>query len=606
MRQLNQPRILVAIAILAAILAATVLVAPRLVSHGAIRAQIEQRFLALTGREVTFSEEPKFLLTPLPHIVVRNLSVAGTGQQPEKAVLQISQLIGRVSLGALLRGKLEIAEYELIRPKLRVFIDGGGNLTWPGAESALAGVLRQAKSLREATAPNEKVDFSGLARIPVGQFTIVDGTLEFQSLDSAKVESATNLGASIFWDNFAAPLSVSGNVIFRNEKLDFSLRSENPLAFAAGAASTGELKLNCGAFAFSFAGAANMISGLHASGKASLSSASLRRLLSFLQFPVEPGATFGEFAASGNLSATPAKYELQDANVGLDGNKARGVVLLSVGANQRPQINGTLAFSVLDLTPYWNAARQETLNPSGDLGAFDMLDLMESDLRISVPSGKLGALSIADLAASIVLRNSELSFDVGNATLFGGTLMGKFSIVRKGGLVTMQTKASLDGYALAEAMKLVPSGAFRLTGTTRSSLQALSSGKTISELMERFAGEISLKTGPGALSGIDLAAIAAASAKAKPSDAITLGGATDYANLTASLFFDRSHLWLSELRLNGPKASALVSGRTDFSSGGLALQVSSRGTATPGASANMFIGGVLGEPLASRYPSFPQ
>lgn len=607
MQQLTSLRVLAGIGAIVVAIAVVALLFPRFVSEQAIRAEIASKVRAIAGRDVTFAEDPQLRLTPLPTVIVRNLSISGPPQSPEKPALQISRLEADISLSALLGGKVQLTDFRLLRPKLRITVGADGSLTWPGGESTLLQNFRRAKAAREAAAPTEKVTFPDLDRLEIGQFAIVDGVIEIQSADGAPAESVTNITASFNWNTIADPASLSGTAIFRNESFTFSLQVASPIAFSAGAASRTDLKIACGAFNFAFSGEANMFSGLHASGAASLSSQSLRRILNFLKIPVEPGATFGEFAASGNLIATSSKFELQDASVSLDGNKGRGALVLAGSSNSRPQLNGTLAFSVLDLTPYWNAVRQELSNPAADLGAFEVLNLLESDLRISAPTGKLGPISVTDFAASIVLRNSELTFDVGTATLFGGTAMGKLSAVQRQGLVTLQARGSLAGFALADMLGALPAGGFRFSGKSEMTVESVTSGTSIAELRERFASEISIKGKAGTLAGIDFAAIVANAEKSKPGAAFPLGGSTEFKEFSGSIFLDRNHLWIASLRFDGPKAEANVNGRADYASGGLALQVSSMAKEAGGTKTkNIFIGGLFAKPLASSYPIYPE
>ncbi|HEY4863780.1 MAG TPA: AsmA family protein, partial [Xanthobacteraceae bacterium] len=119
----------VGLLLIAAIVAA--LAAPLFVDWNAWRAEFEQRASALVNVPVTIKGPIEATILPLPAFAVHDVVIgdaAGTG-------LRAAQVRGALSLGALLRGRLEAEEIVFAKPDIRVSYRADGKIDLPSALS---------------------------------------------------------------------------------------------------------------------------------------------------------------------------------------------------------------------------------------------------------------------------------------------------------------------------------------------------------------------------------------------------------------------------------------------------------------------------------------
>jgi large subunit ribosomal protein L24 len=111
-----------AIAFILAIAAA--LAAPAYVNWGDWRANFESHATALAGAPVRIRGKIEAKLLPTPAFLFRDVDIG----DPEKGTgVQVGEVRGVLSLGALLRGTFEAEEFVLVRPAARVGLSGTGN-----------------------------------------------------------------------------------------------------------------------------------------------------------------------------------------------------------------------------------------------------------------------------------------------------------------------------------------------------------------------------------------------------------------------------------------------------------------------------------------------
>ncbi|HHN73527.1 MAG TPA: AsmA family protein, partial [Thermopetrobacter sp.] len=141
------------------VLVAAALVAPHLVDWNRYRPQIAAWGTRLTGREVTIRGDVSVTLFPWPTLVLRGVSVANPPGARQPALLEAEAITARLSLAALVSGRLEVEKVDFRRPvvSLERLADGTG--TWR---------LRPAARVHLPFTPE---------RIAIAGITIEDGTV---------------------------------------------------------------------------------------------------------------------------------------------------------------------------------------------------------------------------------------------------------------------------------------------------------------------------------------------------------------------------------------------------------------------------------------------
>ncbi|MCB1462418.1 MAG: AsmA family protein [Nitratireductor sp.] len=591
--------------VLAAVLGGAVAALPFLVSSESVRVRIIEQAQTLTGRRMSFRAAPKVFFNPYLGIAIDSVIFEGPNRRPEDPPLvEMEELRGRVAILPALIGRVEVTQYQFVRPRFNLKVFADGHVSWQFPNGKVWQLLEQAREKRQATEPNAKVDLSGITRLNIGQFEIIDGTIGYENEQTGTKELITNVNAKLNWPDSASAATMSGSTIWRDEALEFSVRTNQPLLLMAGGTSGSTAAIKSGAFQFQFGGGANLLANLHLSGEASLSAPSIPRLVNLFGGDMQTASTPGQFSASGNINGTPKLLQLTEAEMSIDGNKGRGVIQLARTGSGRPQLNATLAFKTFDFSPYLATLRQEAEINRPELAGLDLIDRFDSDIRLSAGEAKLGALSVGAFAGAVTLRNGELAFDLGNGNLFGGAAMGSLSIKKSENGLDFAGQANLSAIKLISMFDtLRPSARVRVNATSDVKLSARSSGKSAREVIDGLRGWVSLKAGEGTLSGVDAAQLLAAGNQEDETGVLELSGTTPFKSLNGDFIFNQGAVWVRGFDLVSAKLQAKLFGRADLSSGGLALRVriAKANAGEIGApEAFLFVGGVASSPLVTR------
>lgn len=595
-------RLIAAVAVLAVVLAAGVVALPYLVSTEGIRTQIVAQAEMLTGRRVTFRDSPKVLLDPYLGIEISNVVFEGSKDHPDDPPLaQMEKLRGRIAVLPLLLGRIEIGQYQFVRPRFGLSVFGDGRTSWDIPQGRVWQVLSLARDIRQSAEPGAGVDLSKIPILRLADFEIVDGIIDYANARTGGKEAITNINARISWPDTASAWTIRGASIWRDEAIDYAVTTARPLLLMAGGTSAATAEVKSGAFALSFGGDANLLAGLHLSGKTTFGAPSAARLAEFFGARLQMGAMLGDFRATGKLGGTIRQFQLSDAVISVDGNQGRGVVQVSISDTGRPQVNATLAFQSLDFTPYVASLREESQVDRPEGAGLRLLDLFDCDIRLSSPKMTSGPLTASDVGAALSVRNGELLFDLGSATFYGGNATGKLSLKKGQEVSELRGETTFSGMSLAPLLATLPRGTLGATGRANIKLTVKSSGSSVKQLLSRLRGWATLEAKQGTLSGTDLRRLRVAASNGEGDVGnLRLSGETAFASLKGDMIFDRRTVWIRSLELDNAELRARFVGRADLVSGGLALRA--RIGAADGAQPPtlLVVGGVLSAPLVSR------
>lgn len=137
------------------------------------------------------------------------------------------------------------------------------------------------------------------------------------------------------------------------------------------------------------------------------------------------GAAFGaaRLVGSGEISATA--LAMTQAEIEFDGNQGGGRLVLDL-AGARPRLEGTLAFETLDLSAH--VAEGASAAAEGVAAGWlrqpfgSVLSRADVDLRLSATRLVAGNIAVGPTAVSILLRDRDLSIDIGETLFEGGGL----------------------------------------------------------------------------------------------------------------------------------------------------------------------------------------
>jgi AsmA protein len=282
----------------------------------------------------------------------------------------------------------------------------------------------------------------------------------------------------------------------------------------------------------------------------------------------------------GQINWARQALAIEDAKVTLDGNEATGALVVNL-AGDRPLIDGTLAFSALDLTPYVEAARSQSFlfdRQTASWSAFDLsfpvIRHFDADLRISAPKVVLKGYGLGRGAATITVRSGKLLADIAELELHSGKVSAQ---------VTANINEIVPRYTLrgkVENFEAGPAGAALfgatvLTGRTTLALDITAAGQTPAEIVRRLSGKASLTMAEGGRVGLDIKALrAVAKASGPPGWGLLAKGQTSLEQIEARTLIRDGVLITETVQARSGATALAASGRVDLTERTLDLHLS--------------------------------
>jgi uncharacterized protein involved in outer membrane biogenesis len=273
-----------------------------------------------------------------------------------------------------------------------------------------------------------------------------------------------------------------------------------------------KISLKTGLLEAGFDGHADVAEGVSLSGQTELTTPSLRRVARWFGVPVPIAAGLNAATLKGRFAWAQRTLAMEEAKITVDGNEATGTVSLEF-AGERPLIEGTMAFSALDLTQYFEAARSQSLifdRLTSSWSPFDLsfplIKYIDADLRISAPAIALKGYTFGRGAASITVRSGKLLASIVELDLPSGNVSAQ---------VTADANALLPHYTLRGKIEnfdpgpvgtaLVGSTVF--SGRSVLTLDLAAIGQTPAEVLRRLSGKAALTMPEGGRAALDLKAL---------------------------------------------------------------------------------------------------
>lgn len=582
---------------------------PLFVSPQLVRHHVEQQATMLTGRQISVIGEPRISWQPFLGIEIDNLVLEDTrGGDDATPLLQVERLRGRLSPWAALFGQADFNKYQLIRPRIFLSVDEQSGWNWAFTNGQVSELVGEARRLREDSPAGEKPDLRSIAKTALGSLQIIDGTVRYEDARSQRSETFTNIELTLDWSDTRSAAIVDGTTIWRDESFAISLRAAEPLLLLAGGSSPLTAELASRAVDLSLNGDANLLSDWQLTGGLDLASPSVRRLSGFLGYNAISGPTLADLAIRAELQATPNQFKLGNAQISIDGNDGRGALQLVRREGKPPLISGTLAYGVLDLTPYGDAVRHEIDRGNDGISALGLIDAVELDLRLSAETVRLWQAEAGAFAAALSVRNGEGLFDIGNASIVGGTLVAKSALRRQGEDASVSVKGMLDGFDAASLTAAAGEAAIGIAGSGDLNFSLMATGNSATDLVENSFGRAQIAVREGEIRGGDLDKLR--NRAQSQGEALQWSGNTPFTEMMVDLSVFRTNAWLSSMRMIASDLTMAARGQINLLDGGLALRMSlgpggvvvgeSGQEQLPPPDANLVIGGSIRNPLPSR------
>jgi len=596
---------------LAIIIIALVAMLPNFISTDAIKSRIVSEVQNVIGRKISFRGSPSVSFQPFLGIEISDVSIEDPYADTESPpFIQMDKLRGQLDILPALLGRVDIGNFQFVRPQFHLRKNGSGQANWEFEEGALRSVFNSIAGSKDANnSLNESLE---LEHIDLGRFEIIDGVVNYEDAISGTSAIITNLNGVLDWSTSDSALNLQMSGILQGEQISINADATDPLTLFSGGSSRISLEIVSAPLIAEFSGQADMIADIHLAGDFSMRSQSVNRLAEFFNVSILDNLVYGDLTASGVLDATPQKAQITEATVSLGGYKSKGLLLLSIDEADNPKLDGTLAFDTVDFSPFLEALSDYKTRT--DAENQDTLVKSELALDVRFSANKVTAFGheASDFAAAVSSRDGKWIFDVGSATMFGGTVIAKLDAHlgdTEPTYALVATATDIDQDSFTEALKskiLKPSGKLKLK------VDLDSFGKTQMELFQNVSGTVRASAENGIINGLDLAQLQKLLSERKsrlsPSD---INGQTAYKQFQLELNIFDGVAWTTQNKLTTDTHELVLFGNTDLYLGGLAMQAEIRNIKpdaesnanTVGVVQKVFIGGTLSSPLLTIQPS---
>lgn len=583
---------------------------PFFASTQIVRDRIAQQIGTWSGYRVQLGDAPELLVWPTFRARLANVTFTEWGNRAGAPVIEAEEIEIDLSALAALRGEVVFTRLKLVRPVVRVAETGG---PFPLPASPGGGKIAQSIGIARAVLAADPAEpkTAALPDDPFGTVELQDGRIMAAGVH-AEEALVSGLNGTLTWPALNRAASFAGSGIWHGEAVTIEASAAEPLLLFAGGNAPVTLSLEAAPVSADFNGIANISDDAFLDGALAMASPSLRRLLEWTRSDISPGSAIGAVEMRSKVVGGARRLKFENAEIALDGNPGSGVLDVTLGAPM-PAISGTLAFQSLDLRSLLS-----TFTPLPEAGSRDALAFeapeprqFDIDLRLSAARAGVGSANLTDVAATAQVRGGLATFDISDATAFGGTVQFGIRVDHAGrdSKVELRLVATdIEGGQLARQL-----GVTRVVPRARSTVSLIlkGSGTSWETIMRNADGSVSASLGAGEIAGLDLAAFLARSGRAgffALSEIAEGALPIETAQIKASLSNGIARIDRAEARSGGRMIA--LSGLIPFAGRGIALSgtvgpVTAEGDGAappPEPEAAFFVGGSWSEPFISPVP----
>jgi AsmA protein len=537
MKRLGLPLVAI-LGVLLAILAGLSL----LLDRNALREAVENQIRTVTGLDLVVNGPIDIVVFPQSHVTFHNVGLKGaTAIDP---ALSVDVLTANLRLLPLLMRRFQIADLEMIRPRIRVVREADGRSNWtPFIETLTRTVKPGASNI---------LSFS--------EIRIQDGVLVYRNQSKDQFETVGDIDLSLAWPSISKSFAATGQFDWRGQRVDGSISVADFLASLSGERSGLKVRVAAPALKLAFDGAVANRTSLMMEGTLTADTSSLRNALHwFGQDP--PGGGFGRFALKARANLVGPSLALTNVNVELDDNVAEGVMTYS--NNGRQTLQATLAAGAIDLTPYISTFR---LLASGardwnrqlfDLSALSSTDL---DMRLSAAKVTIGSSRLGRTALGANLRGGTLALSIGEAQMFDGIAKGSFSVARASNGAEVKAQLQFTDVDLQTCIGEL-FGISRLSGRGTLNMALAASGASPFGLAQSLDGTMTLTGHDGAINGFNVEQLLKRLERRPLSGGGHFrSGQTPFNTLKVSVRFSEGTATAENVQIDGPRTRLTLTG----------------------------------------------
>jgi AsmA protein len=496
--------ILILLVLIVAVVAAA-LVLPSLIPAEELRTRAETAASDTLGRQVSLDGDIRLQLLPTVQVRAETASIANEAGFGEEPFAEMAEMRVTVALLPLISRRIEVREFVLIDPVIRLQSQGGRNnwtLGTPGEAEAAApptdgGFVRQ-----PGTLPFEA---------SFGDVRIENGTVTFTDSGQTRRFDAVNLAVAL--PSVDEEIALTGSFDADGRPMGFEARLGSLRGAFEGAETALFVSLDGPLADLSFDGQIDEGETFVVRGEVDMD-LPLPALAAYAGAELPEGDVFQRFAARADLIGDADSIALTNARLTFDAVNAAGDVTLWLN-RERPDLVGTLETANLDITPYIPA--DDAPSGAGSEGAgvapwsetpMDLtpLRLVDADLTIQAGRFKARDVEATSVVVTAELTNGRLVTNLTGFDLYGG--QGVVNAV----VNARRPTPSYSFFADVDNLEALPfltaaAGFDRLAGLGGVRLDLDAAGASPAAIMASLSGDGDFNFADGALVGVNLAQV---------------------------------------------------------------------------------------------------
>jgi len=560
---------------------------PLILSTETMRERIIAHVSNITPGKVSFQQSPSISFNPFLGIEISDFKIQDPlSGDTQSNLLNAEKVKAKLDILPALLGRINISEYQLVRPKLNLKVYSDGKSNWTSQDTKLGEIF---KSFTQAQ-QEENSDTTEVARLSFGRFDIIDGLIEYEDTIADKQYKITGVDGSFNWPTTDSAASFSGVAIWRNEIIKSQLNLEEPLKFITGSESDVSLTLESNPVTLGFDGKANTLSDLFVSGALEWQTPSLTRITEFLELDLGNYANLGSIIANGNIEATADTLTLTDANISINENNAKGVIIITNNELGNIALDGTLAFEQINTADYFNISLVDGAESTEE----KIENNFSADLRLSAQSFVSGALELEQVAASISTRGNEWTFDISDASIFDGNIIAKLGERKIGDKFQNFIDINARNINTSELLELFPENKVSLSGTSTFEAKLTTNYRIEADLINRLNGTVNLEVTDGSISGLDiLSLMQAPPTLANKQHTINDGDVTSFSNIKSAFTLQNGLAYISNTAIQQEENTIRLTGSMNLSNDAWVV----RATSDQKDTRSIIMGGTIKAPL---------
>ncbi|MEX2616072.1 MAG: AsmA family protein [Alphaproteobacteria bacterium] len=200
------------------LLVAAVLIVPGFIDWNAHKGRIVSVIQEKTGRSAAIEGDIDLAILPAPALRVAGVRLANFEGAATPDMLRLKEVHLRLSIGALLGGRIVIEQLDLVEPVIALEVAADGRASWdfqpsgatPGPDSGVAGTTGDGESA---------VDIS------LASVTIRNGSVTYHNAGAAQTDAITGLDMAISAPSLYGPFTVSGDAQYRGLPVTVDLKT---------------------------------------------------------------------------------------------------------------------------------------------------------------------------------------------------------------------------------------------------------------------------------------------------------------------------------------------------------------------------------------------